>query len=70
MGVWDSQMQTVLYRIEKQQGPTAEHREPSSRDCHETIMEKNMKENLCVCTTVSRFCVAEINNVVVSAILR
>ena len=27
MGVWDQQMQTGKYRIDKQQGPTVEHKE-------------------------------------------
>ena len=27
LGVWDQQIQTILYRMDKQQGPTVEHRE-------------------------------------------
>ena len=27
LGVWDQQMQTVIYRMDKQQGPTVQHRE-------------------------------------------
>ena len=27
VGVWDEQMQTIIYRVDKQQGPTVEHRE-------------------------------------------
>ena len=27
LGVWDQQMQTITYRMDKQQGPTVEHRE-------------------------------------------
>ena len=29
VGVWDEQMQTIMYRLD-QQGPTVEHREPYS----------------------------------------
>ena len=27
LGVWNQQMQTIIYRMDKQQGPTVEHRE-------------------------------------------
>ena len=27
LGVWDEQMQTIIYRMDKQQGPTVWHRE-------------------------------------------
>ena len=27
LGVWDEQMQTIIYRMDKQQGPTVYHRE-------------------------------------------
>ena len=27
LGVWDQQMQTIIYRMDKQQGPTVQHRE-------------------------------------------
>ena len=27
LGVWDEQMQTSMYRMDKQQGPIVEHRE-------------------------------------------
>ena len=33
LGVWDQQMQTSIYRMDKQQGPTVEHREPYSISC-------------------------------------
>ena len=26
LGVWGQQMQTIIYRMDKQQGPTVEHR--------------------------------------------
>ena len=25
-GIWDQQMQTIIYRMDKQQGPTVQHR--------------------------------------------
>ena len=34
VGVGDSQMQTVLCRMDKQQGPTVEHREPYPISCN------------------------------------
>ena len=30
LGVWDQQMQTILYKMDKHQGPTVAHREPYS----------------------------------------
>ena len=27
VGVWDQQIQTTIYKIDKQQGPTVQHRE-------------------------------------------
>ena len=33
MGVWDQQMQAIIYRMEKQQGPTVQHRELYSISC-------------------------------------
>ena len=27
LGVWDQQMQTIIYRMDKQQGPIVQHRE-------------------------------------------
>ena len=33
LGVWDQQMQTSIYRMDKQQGPTVEHRELHSILC-------------------------------------
>ena len=32
LGVWDQQMQTIIYRIDKQ-GPTVQHRELYSISC-------------------------------------
>ena len=33
LGVWDWQMQTVIQRMDKQQGPTVQHRELYSISC-------------------------------------
>ena len=33
LGVWDQQMQTAIYRMVKQQGPTVQHRELYSILC-------------------------------------
>ena len=33
LGVWGQQMQTVMYRMDNQQGPTAQHRELYSISC-------------------------------------
>ena len=33
LGVWDQPMQTIIYRIDKQQGPTVQHRELYSMSC-------------------------------------
>ena len=33
VGVWDQQMQAGIYRMDKQQGPTVQHRELYSTSC-------------------------------------
>ena len=33
LGAWDWQMQTTIYKLDKQQGPTVEHRELYSISC-------------------------------------
>ena len=33
LGVWDQQMQTGIYRMDKQQGPIVQHRELYSISC-------------------------------------
>ena len=40
-GVWDEQMQTIIYRSGKQ-GPAVKHRELYSIPCDEIIMENNL----------------------------
>ena len=32
-GVWGQQMQAIIYRLDKQQGPTVQHRELDSIPC-------------------------------------
>ena len=34
LGVWGQQMQTSIYRMDKKQGPTVEHRELYSISCN------------------------------------
>ena len=34
LGIWDYQMQTIIYRMDKQHGPTVEHRELYSISCN------------------------------------
>ena len=33
LGVWDQQMQTIIYKMDKQQGPTVQHEELYSVSC-------------------------------------
>ena len=34
LGVWDQHIQTTIYKIDKQQGPTVQHRELYSMSCN------------------------------------
>ena len=34
LGVWDQQIQTTIYKIDKQQGPTVQHGELHSISCN------------------------------------
>ena len=34
LGDWDQQIQTTIYKIDKQQGPTVQHRELYSISCN------------------------------------
>ena len=34
LGLWDWQMQTTVYKMDKQQGPTVQHRELQSISCN------------------------------------
>ena len=56
LGGWDQQMQTIIYRINKQEGPTVQHRELYS------IIKYNRNQygkKICVCITESLPCTAE-----------
>ena len=65
LGVWDQQMQTIINRMDKQQGLTAEHR----IYIQYPVINQNGKEYrkecvcvcVCVCVTESLCCTAEIN---------
>ena len=46
LGVWDWQMQTITFRMDKQPGPNVQHREPCSISCDKPIMEKNIKNDV------------------------
>ena len=68
LGVWGQQMQTIIYRIDRQQGPIIQHRELYSISCDKPL-EKNRKKNVYIythtyayiCTTESLCCAIEIN---------
>ena len=36
LGVWDQQIQTTIYKIDKQQGPAVQHRELYSISCNKS----------------------------------
>ena len=44
VGVCDQQMQTIIYRMDKQQGPTVQHRELYSISCDKTQLKEYKKE--------------------------
>ena len=46
LGVLDQQMQTITYRVDKQQGPTITHGKLYSFSYNKPLMEKNMKKNM------------------------
>ena len=57
-GMWDLQMQTIICRIEKQQGPTVPHRDLYSFSVNHNGKEHD-KEYACI--TESLGCPREIN---------
>ena len=59
--VWGEQMQTVTYRMDKQQGPTVQHGELYSTPWDKNTTEKNMKKNVYMCITRSLCYTAESN---------
>ena len=60
LGVWDQQIQMTTYKIDKQQDPTAYHRELYSKLCNKND-GKNVKKYTHVCTTESLCCITETN---------
>ena len=40
LGVWDQQMQIIIYRTDEQQGPTVQHRELYSISCDKPSWER------------------------------
>ena len=50
LGDWDQQMQSILYKMDKQQGPTVEHRELYSISCDNHNGKDCEKECIYVCT--------------------
>ena len=58
LGVWGQRMQTIIYRMDKQQGPTVQHRELYSISCDKPYGKEHKKY---VCITESLCCTAEIN---------
>ena len=48
LGVWDYKMQTSIHRMNKQQGPTIEHRELYSIFCNKPKW-KRIRKKMCVC---------------------
>ena len=61
LGVWDQQLQTIIYRIDKQQGPTVQHRELYSISLINHNGKEYEKEYMYICITESLCCTAEIN---------
>ena len=56
LGVWDEQMQAIIYRMDEQQGPTVEHRELYSISCDKPewkrIFEKRIDTCICIIETL------------------
>ena len=60
--VWDQQMQTIIYRTDKQQGLTVWQRELYSTSC-DNPQWKRIYIHMYVCIAESLCCTAEINTV-------
>ena len=54
-------MQTIIFRMDKQQGPTVYHRELYLLHCDKSIMGKSMKNKKYICIAESLCCTAGIN---------
>ena len=58
-------MQTIIYRMDKQQGPTVEHRELYLISCDKPEW-KRIRKGIHVCITESFCCAAEIRRSIVN----
>ena len=60
LGVWDLQMRTITYRMDKQQGPTVEHRELHSISCNKPWWKGTWKcitlNHFAVCRKLTQYC--------------
>ena len=67
LGVWDQQMQTGIYRMAKQQGPTIEHRELHSISCDKSKWKRIQKKGIYIYIYIYKYiteslcCIAVIN---------
>ena len=59
LGVWDQQMQTIIHRMDKQQGPTVEHRELYSVPCDKPSWKRIWKRT---CIYIKSLCSKRKNN--------
>ena len=64
LGVWDQQMQTIIYRMDKQQCPTVQHRELYSISYNNHNRKEYEKEYVYI--TESLCCTAEIKHNIVN----
>lgn len=48
VGVWDEQMQSIMYRMDRQQGPTVEHTELYSIPYSKPQWKRTWKACVCV----------------------
>ena len=71
LGVWDLQIHTTVYKIDKQQGFTVQHRELYSISCN-NIMEKNLKSctYMYIYETEPPYCMPETDKYCKSSILQ
>ena len=61
LGAWDQQMKVSIHRMDKQQGPTVQHRELYSIFCDKPDGKEYVKEYIYICITESLCCTSEIN---------
>ena len=58
LGVWDEQMQTNIYRMDKQQGPTVYHRELCSVSCDKP-QRRRIRRRMYIGVWLSHFAVQQ-----------